>query len=379
MMRATIVRPAVALAFLALSACATGAGTTAGTGDQAGGAGDEIVTPTAANPWPVATREHVDLWLHGYAMLQRDTARVPFFSRDYRQTITRLKNSANVATMLDANAEPLRSRFAINPRIEGAQFIALYFGSWDSLLQAVELFLEADGEPRRSNDRTAQQIIAFFAGYFPNAADREWLGLFVRSLVDERDSFYHEFWLEEQREGAGARQAVDSLWQNVYHSMFDGFLDKTGQETGTFLLSLPLNGEGRTITGSVITVGSRLNIVTTGFPENPTRAIEAIYVFAHESIGAVTGIVVNDQTTPAEKRQGLDQGYQTSALVRGGEMLVERIAPELADGYAAYYLRAAGRQVPTGRARSALAAAFPLPDTIIDGIDRQLDIVLGGI
>src|SRR3954469_19327236 len=31
--------------------------------------------------WPVKTREHVDLWLHGFALLQEDTTFVPFFRR----------------------------------------------------------------------------------------------------------------------------------------------------------------------------------------------------------------------------------------------------------------------------------------------------------
>jgi hypothetical protein len=35
--------------------------------------------------------------------------------------------------------------------------------------------------------------------------------------------------------------------------------------------------------------------------------------------------------------------------------------------------------VPNGDAASAFAAAFPLPDQIRDAIQRQIDVVLGGI
>ena len=57
---------------------------------------------------------------------------------------------------------------------------------------------------------------------------------------------------------------------------------------------------------------------------------------------------------------------------------IQKVAPELVDGYARYYLRSAGRSA-TGDVRAALAAEFPLPETIMGAINRQVDIVLGGI
>jgi len=65
--------------------------------------------------------------------------------------------------------------------------------------------------------------------------------------------------------------------------------------------------------------------------------------------------------------------------VRGGAMLLQRIAPELADGYARYYLRSARVPFTSGDALAALALAFPLPDAIAAGIQRQIEVVLGGI
>jgi hypothetical protein len=60
-------------------------------------------------------------------------------------------------------------------------------------------------------------------------------------------------------------------------------------------------------------------------------------------------------------------------------MLLQRAAPELADGYASYYLRSARVAFTSGDALAALATAFPLPDAIRDAIQRQIDVVLGGI
>ncbi|HEX9310475.1 MAG TPA: hypothetical protein VF887_06665, partial [Gemmatimonadaceae bacterium] len=60
-----------------------------------GGGGGGTVTNGGAAPttnqatgrpdviWPIKTREHVDLWLHGFALLQEDTTFVPFFKRGY--------------------------------------------------------------------------------------------------------------------------------------------------------------------------------------------------------------------------------------------------------------------------------------------------------
>lgn len=168
------------------------------------------------------------------------------------------------------------------------------------------------------------------------------------------------------------------VWASTYLPKLRGYLDRTGQGSGDFLLSLPLDGEGRTITGSTVSVGPRLNIIATTYPETEAEVVNAVYVFAHEASGAVSAGVVRDNTTPAERREGLEARYQSNALVRGGELLLEKVAPELVDGYARYYLQAAGMSV-SSNPRTALASAFPLPPQIVEGLRRQLDIVLGGI
>jgi len=58
--------------------------------------------------------------------------------------------------------------------------------------------------------------------------------------------------------------------------------------------------------------------------------------------------------------------------------LLQRPAPEAFDGYMRYYLRSVNRPAGANVATS-FAAAFALPTTIFDAINRQLDVVLGGI
>ena len=64
-------------ATLMLAGCATMGGTgSTDTSDQ--------TNTTPPTQWPINTYEHVDLWLHGFAMIQDDTTLVPFFRRGYK-------------------------------------------------------------------------------------------------------------------------------------------------------------------------------------------------------------------------------------------------------------------------------------------------------
>src|SRR5258707_2651558 len=85
---------------------------------------------TPARVWRVTTNEGVDLWLHGFALLTSDTGHVPFFARGYKQEITALKQQKNAFTNLDANRQQLSQRFATNPALANAQFLAMYFSTF---------------------------------------------------------------------------------------------------------------------------------------------------------------------------------------------------------------------------------------------------------
>jgi hypothetical protein len=342
-----------------------------GGGGAAAPAGGALAAPTAI--WPIKTREHVDLWLHGYAMLQDDTTRIPYFRRGYRDRMVVRRNQASVTSELDANRERLRARLATNPALVNGQFIPLFFESWDELRQGIDLFIRAEGEPRRASNQQVQRVIALLANYFPSTPDRNWLELFARSLTDESARFYHGYWVQEQQNRRPTLDAVDNLW-TTYKPKLQRFLNNTQQEAGDIFLALPLDGEGRTIT-----FGSRENAIAVAFPDQPSDAVEAIYVIVHEIVGNVVNGVVRDNTTPAEQRGGALDRYASNALVRGGEMLLAKVAPELVDGYARYYLRAANVSASGANPRAALATAFPLSDAIVQGISRQLDVVLGGI
>jgi hypothetical protein len=377
-MRFSIARLGVMTLILASVACATAGGpATGGPGaDGRRGPGrnrqaDDTISRSVV--WPVRTKEHVDLWLHGFAMIQDDTTTVPFFRRGYKAEMTDLKRRSNVTTQLDANTAKLRARLAQNPQLVNAQFVPLYFDSFDEMAQAIDLMYRADGNPQAASSQEAASLIQLMAGYFPTQQDRDWARLFVQSVRDEDTHFYKAYWNQQQSERSTVVTSVANLWQSTYRPRLQNFLNNTSQAGGEILLSLPLDGEGRTLTS-----GKRENTSVVNFPLRPSEAVDAIYVVVHELAGNIVQIAVKDNVTPTDQRMGLADRYIAAGNVRAGAILLQKVSPDLVDGYARYYLNSANKSIGTN-ATASLALAFPLPDKIRDAIARQIDVVLGGI
>ena len=330
-------------------------------------------TPTVQATWPAGTAEHVDLWLHSYALLTPDTTLVPYFRRGYRDQIAAARRQRGISTLLDTSRPKLLERIDVNPSLAtGPQFLPFYFASWDQLRETAELFVQRNGNPRGA-DQTMQQLFAILSASFQTAADREWLRQFVRAVEDESRRFYHDYWTSESRAHAAATARVDSLWQRNWRPALQRFLNNTQQQNGELYLSLPLDGEGRTVH-----FGKVQNAVAVQMPDSPQNAEVALYVFAHEIAGSVANTAIEDNTTPAERRAGTTSRYEQSAAVRAGALLLEKTMPSAVPGYMRFYLQAAGRSAPT-EPRAAFTATFVVPDAISEAIARQLDVILGGI
>lgn len=332
--------------------------------------------PTTAPQWPVKVREHVDLWLHGFALLQEDTAAVPLFDRGYAERITVLKNSRGIYTPFDSARDDLAQRLAARTDLVGAQFVALYFGTWEELVQAFEYFQKAEGDPRRSNNRDVQTIIALLAQYFPRPDDREFAQRFVAALSGERDRFHREWWLAERRTRDPALAVADSLWQHEWRPALQRFLNHTQQPSGDLILSLTLGGEGR-----ALPAGKTANQFAVAWPRSTDAPEILLFAFAHEVIGGTAQVAVNDHLTPTQQRSGLGARYAGAGLVRGGELLVEQVRPGLGARYARWYLAQMGLAVPDDddAALAALARAFPMPAEMIESMQRQIALAFTGI
>jgi hypothetical protein len=112
-------------------------------------------------------------------------------------------------------------------------------------------------------------------------------------------------------------------------------------------------------------------------------APEVLYVLAHEITGSLVGPAVGDNVTPAEQRAGTADRYVAVGQVQAGALLLERVAPELLQGYRRYYLTQVGERTAATLAGAPLATAFTgrfvLPTAIQLALTRQIDIVLSGI
>jgi hypothetical protein len=331
-------------------------------------------TPVAPPTWRVATLEHVDLWLHGFAMLTSDTGHVPFFARGYKQQVLAAKREKSIVTQLDANQQTLSARFAANPALANAQFLAMYFPSLQEIATATDFFIRSSGNPRAARDPQIAQEIAILAANFPQPADRNWLRMFVQSLQDEDTRFFHAYWTNAQVARGAALAAVNEQWSSRYYPKLARFLNNTQQAGGQLLLSLPLGGEGRTVNDS-----KRENIIAVGFPTTVEQAPEAVFVFVHEAVATLVGEAITDNTTPAEQRSGAAIEYAGNGAVRAGLVLLQRVLPDLANDYMRFYLRTLGKPVPPGDPAAAFAAAFPIPPAILTATTKQIDLVLGGI
>jgi hypothetical protein len=345
-----------------------------------GGSGGPY-TPQGPSPsgnapigWPVRTAEYVDVWLHGFAIVEPDTSRVPLFERGYRARMQAIRQQRNVVTALDANQATLAAGFTRNPGLVGAQFAIFAFSSFDEMVRVTQLFIKNDGSPSTVNDQTTQQLFVWLRQYFPTVADREWLRVFVMSIQEEQTRFYQSYWNATYNDRAATRTRVNDLWIGTYRAKFERLLRNERLVDGTMVLSMPLGGEGRTVTDNTLGNG-----IAVPFPATPDSAMEAIYVFAHESVGSLTQRALVDNTTPADQRNGVVDKLLPIATVRAGALLLAKIAPELVTGYEQYYLQHIGVTVPAGNPDTTFVNAFSIPENQKTGIQRGIDLVLAGI
>ncbi len=366
----------LALASLALAAaCASSAPPSPNPVPGPGGTSSPgAQPPVTQTTWRVRTAEHLDVWLHGYAMVTPDTTLVPYFRRGYRARMDAVRRQRGVTSLIDANRDRLLARINVNPSLAtSGQFLPLYFESYEQMKQVIDLFVRNNGNPGNSQDTNLRTYFAILGSAFATAADRDWLRTFTESVDDESRKFYHDWWTTETRSRAALQPHVDSLWQRNWRPALQRFLNNTQQQNGELYLSFPLGGEGRTIH-----FGSLQNAVAGPWPETSAESEAVLYVMAHEITGAVASTAIADNTTPADQRAGVTSRYEQAAAVRAGAMLLEKTIPTAVPGYMRWYLQAVGR-TPPADPKALFMSTFAIPDSIRDAVARQLEVILGGI
>jgi hypothetical protein len=328
-----------------------------------------------SGPWPIKTREHVDLWLHGYALASVDTAPVPLFRRGYRDSLIVVRNVAQQASRLDTALAGLARTLATTPRLLNGQFYPLHFTNYATLRISIQLLTRAKGDPRAVGDRDLAQLAALAANYFATPPEREFAEELSVSLESESLRFHHQNWLETQRTRAAVLARADSLWRADWFAKLAPFLRGTQQRTGEIIVSPVVEGEGRTIS---VDPATGVSMVVT-LPPSLDRTSEVLYGIVHEAVGTLAAAAVTENITPRQRAQGLADRLQTPAAIRAGLLLLQRAIPAEAEGYARFYLRVIGRPVPPAGAIAALEAITALPPEMIDTIKAQLDLLLSGL
>jgi hypothetical protein len=332
-------------------------------------------TGSLALLWPIKTREHIDLWLHGFALLQDDSSSaIPLFRRGYRDELTVLKNSTNVLTQLDLNVERLQDGLHKSRMLASAQFLPFYFSSLDEMRAAIQQFVAGDGSPKEAPSRAESAAFEALRRYFQTPADRAWLALFSSGLWDEESKFYHSYWVHQQRSRGKVIDSVQAMWQHTMLPRLQRFLNSTQQHGADIMLCLPLDGEGRTLSGA----GVERAVVGVTFPASPSDAAEAMYAIVHEIVGRMAHSAIRDNVTAAQVRSGDADRLESPVTVRAGLMLLQKKLPELADGYASYYIQATGR-TPDAHPQAQMEALFPLPDAMRASLAHQMDVIENGV
>ncbi|HWP03726.1 MAG TPA: hypothetical protein VNL96_09740 [Gemmatimonadaceae bacterium] len=326
----------------------------------------EPVTPrmSARDPyWTLTTREHVDLWLHGFARLLPDTFRVTLFDNAYSQRVTAARGA--MRTVLDDSSVKLRSFVERDPRLAQAQFVALYFSSWTELSRAVRAFL-ASSEVSGSG---ALREYAVLRSYFPTAEGRAFLAMFHAALEDEGRRFFSEYRARELRQRATAFALTERHWREL-GPLLDRYLRNSGQLRGTVLASLVLRGQGRTLPQAEGVT------VVVGYPRDSASALEPLFTVVREITAAEASRVVAAHATSAERLGSDVESLESVASVRAGAFLLDRIAPDLAAEYRRFYLGLAGA---SGSSERELRAVYALPGAIADALANRIAIILEGL
>jgi hypothetical protein len=276
-------------------------------------------------------------------------------------------------TPLDQRAAEFARTFRSDEAYGNLQFVPLYFRNADAMFSAIDLWNRAGGDPRRASSAQAAQIIALLSTLFPRPEHRravtEWAG-----LVREEDRiFYRAYWDSQAATLAPRVTAVQQVWDSLAPSLAN-YLEFVRLRRGELFLVPALGAEGRLVTTELEVPRSAVLSPPAAHPDY------AVLAFVHELLYPLVGEVIKEHVAPARIREMGAQRLAALSALRGGAMLLERVAPARVDSYRRFYLEASGRTPAPGESlEAAFAAAFPLPPELEAGLRTAVNNALAGI
>lgn len=353
---------AAVLAAMWLAACATTKGIPEG----------PVFPELRPGRWAVRHSAPVDLWYHGLAIVGfgRD-APLPLYGPDYADMIRAVKEAAGVyPSALDRQAETFRLRFERDRAFQSLHFGALHFRTVGEMDEVVGMVVEGGGKAQQLSDPRLALAAQWFASSFPRRAQRELLGRWVDALREEWNAFYFDYWERLNGELASQVQALDARWNSAYGPRLGALLSYLLLDEGTIFVVPALGPEGRSFP-----LDRRENWIAVAWDPERDSPDAPLHRAVREICFAFSSDVVTESTTQEEQRTE-GARFDAMAAVRAGAIVLERVAPDLVPGYRDTFVRAVGR---SGDTEAEFAAAFPLPDRVVDGLERRVDFLLSGL
>jgi hypothetical protein len=219
--------------------------------------------------WTLVEAPHVDLWFHGLAVVGfGGFGPLPLYDAGYAARMRRVKDSLGVSpTVLDRQAERLRSAFEQDSNFEVLHFVPLYFAAADreGMLEALRAVArQRAGIPSVTDARTRFGAAAV-ASVLRSPEERRLLGELVDALDREWRQFYGGYWAQRSERAAPRVAALQAEWDARFAPALAGYLSELRLDRGIVFLSPALGSDGRIFEGDPADRGD--NLVAVRFPE----------------------------------------------------------------------------------------------------------------
>jgi hypothetical protein len=113
----------------------------------------------------------------------------------------------------------------------------------------------------------------------------------------------------------------------------------------------------------------------------PSRGEEVTFEVLHEVLYTLAGDVIKDNLAPAQIRETGEDVLTSRVAVRGAALLLARAAPARVPAFERFYLAQVRRTAPASNSalQAAFEQAFPLPDSLVRGLEKEIQSAFQGI
>lgn len=313
--------------------------------------------------WVVKRDAFADLWYHGLATVGSERfGALPLYSAAHVRASRDAKRRLGLGSPLDASARSLRASLARDSAFEVLHFVPPFFVGEDpgDVLAALRAALEGS-PPAHPVSRSLAARAGAVVQSLPSPRQRSTLLQFVSVLGDEWTSFVRS----ERARWAPSPSSVAALqrsWDDRFAAPLAVYLRGIGRERGIIVVVPAIGAEGRIITdpdGATIVVVSADTYASA--PDAPLlAAVRELSFPLLEQLPPLQGASARASAGGERARE--------AAAVRGGALLLETLAPSLAEPYRTQFTVAGD-----GRGRHTFDTIYPL-DAATESALRELTI-----